>query len=63
MKLLILVHFLNDKDPFNGNRKNYNLRTNEGFVILHDVQVNYMFYWRFHFENEIPINFLSIQWK
>ena len=44
-------------------RKNYNLNTNEGFVIFFDFQVNFMFYWRFHFDNDTPVNCSFTQWK
>ena len=35
--------------------KNYNLNANESFVIFY-FQINYMIYWRCHFENEILVN-------
>ena len=40
--------------------KIYNLNANEGFVIFCDFQVDYMVFLRFHFENEIPVNCLSL---
>ena len=33
--------------------KNYNLSANEDFVTFFNFQVNYVLYWRFHFQNEI----------
>ena len=36
--------------------KNYDLGANEGF----DFQINYMVYWQFDFENEIPTNCLLL---
>ena len=44
-------------------RKICNLNANKAFVILIDFQSNYMFYWRFHFDNETPINCSFTQWK
>ena len=43
--------------------KNYNLNVNEDFVILFDLQVDYMLHWWFHFRNEIPMNCLFTNWK
>jgi hypothetical protein len=40
--------------------KNYNLSVNEGFVIFL-LPVNYMLYWRFHFEKESQVNCLFTQ--
>ena len=43
--------------------ENSNLNANEDFLVFFYFQVNYMFYWRFHFENEIPGNCLFTHWK
>ena len=48
--------------PFHGN-KNHNLNASEGFIIFCNFQIIYMLYWRFHFENEIPVNWWFAQWK
>ena len=34
-----------------------------GFCYAFDLQVNYMPYWWFHFQNEIPITCLFTNWK
>ena len=39
-------------------KKNFNQSCN-----IFDFQVNYMFYWHVHFDNEIPINCVFTQWK
>ena len=47
--------------------KNYNLGVSEGSVIFFTPYLyifnNYMLYWRFHFDNKIPVNCLFTQWK
>ena len=55
-------HFRMTKILWIISRKNYNLNANKGCNTF-DFQVNYMFYWRFHFDNETPVNCSITHWK